>query len=123
MSPWLLWTVAALLSWGVWAVLSKLLGNRLTAEQSQALSTLGLAPILLPLAWGAGSALRSASRNGLALAFLGGTITCLGNIAYYSAVARGEKVATVASITARCRDPRANGSRSSAISAPRPSSH
>ena len=100
MSPWLLWTVAALLSWGVWAVLSKLLGNRLTAEQSQALSTLGLAPILLPLAWGAGRALRSASRNGLALAFLGGTITCLGNIAYYSAVARGEKVATVASITA-----------------------
>jgi drug/metabolite transporter (DMT)-like permease len=100
MSSWLLWTIAALLSWGVWAVLSKLLGNALTAEQSQALSTLGLAPILLPLAWSARRALPTASRKGLALAFLGGTITCLGNIAYYSALARGEKVATVASITA-----------------------
>src|SRR5437899_7376755 len=100
MSPWLLWTVAAVLSWGVWAVLSKLLGNGLTAEQSQALSTLGLAPILVPLAWPARSALRSASRKGLAVAFIGGIITFLGNIAYYSAIARGEKVATVASITA-----------------------
>ena len=100
MSPWLAWTVAALLSWGVWAVLSKLLGNGLTAEQSQALSTLGLAPILAPLAWAARSELRSASGKGLALALVGGIITCLGNIAYYSAVARGEKVATVASITA-----------------------
>src|SRR2546423_815562 len=100
MSPWLLWTVAAVLSWGVWAVLSKLLGSALTAEQSQALSTIGLAPILVPLAWQARKALRLASHKGVALAFLGGIITCLGNIAYYSALARGEKVATVASITA-----------------------
>lgn len=99
-SPWLLWTLLALLSWGIWAVLAKLLGNALTAEQSQALSTLGLLPILVPLAFSAGRALRTASRRGLLLAFLGGTITCLGNIAYYAAIARGEKVATVASITA-----------------------
>jgi drug/metabolite transporter (DMT)-like permease len=100
MRAWLLWTIVALLSWGVWAVLSKWLGNALTAEQSQALSTLGLLPILLPLAWKARRGLATASRKGLALAFLGGTITCLGNIAYYAAIARGEKVATVASITA-----------------------
>jgi drug/metabolite transporter (DMT)-like permease len=100
MSPWLLWTVAALLSWGVWAVLAKLLGDALSAEQSQALSTLGLLPILAPLGWKARATLTSASRKGLALAFVGGAITCLGNIAYYAAIARGEKVATVASITA-----------------------
>lgn len=99
-ASWLLWTFAALLSWGVWAALSKLLGNSLTAEQSQALSTFGLLPILVPLAWSARRSLRSASRKGMVLAFLGGAITCLGNIAYYAAVARGEKVATVASITA-----------------------
>lgn len=97
---WLLWTFAALLAWGVWAVLSKLIGNALTAEQSQALSTIGLAPILVPLAMSGRAGLRVASRRGVALAFLGGAITCLGNIAFYAAIARGEKVAAVASITA-----------------------
>ena len=97
---WLLWTFAAVLSWGVWAVLSKMLGDALTAEQSQAISTLGLAPILVPLILSGRRGLRAAPRWGLALAFLGGAITCLGNIAYYAAVARGEKVAAVSSITA-----------------------
>ena len=100
MTPWLLWTLLAVLSWGIWAVLAKWLGDALTAEQSQAVSTLGLIPILVPLAWSSAASLRAASRKGLLLAFLGGAITCLGNIAYYSAIARGEKVATVASITA-----------------------
>jgi len=50
MPAWLTWTFVALLSWGFWAVLSKLLGDALTPEQSQALSTLGILPILLPLA-------------------------------------------------------------------------
>ncbi|MGZ8940400.1 MAG: hypothetical protein ACXW32_14440, partial [Limisphaerales bacterium] len=71
---WLLWTFAALLAWGVWAVLSKLLGDALTAEQSQALSTIGLAPILLPLAMSGRAELRVASRRGVALGFLGGAI-------------------------------------------------
>ena len=100
MPAWLSWTLAALLSWGVWAVLSKALGDALTAEQSQALSTIGLMPILVPLALKTRLTWRAASRRGIALAFVGGAITCLGNIAYYAALARGEKVATVASITA-----------------------
>src|SRR5215471_10897125 len=100
MASWFIWTLAALLSWGVWAVLSKALGDALTAEQSQGLSTLGLLPILPPLALKCRGILRSASRWGLTLAFLGGIITCLGNIAFYSALARGEKVAAVVSLTA-----------------------
>jgi transporter family protein len=84
----------------VWAVLSKVLGDALAAEQSQALSTLGLLPILPPLALKCRGTLRAASRRGLALAFVGGIITCLGNIAFYSALSRGEKVAAVASFTA-----------------------
>jgi drug/metabolite transporter (DMT)-like permease len=97
---WLVWAVVAQISWGVWAVLSKLLGDALTAEQSQALSTFGLLPILGPLVCSGGYNLRAASRKGIAFAILGGVITCLGNIAYYAAVSRGEKVATVASVTA-----------------------
>ena len=59
MPAWFIWTLAALLSWGVWAVLSKALGDALTGEQSQALSTLGLLPILLALAWKGGITLRA----------------------------------------------------------------
>jgi drug/metabolite transporter (DMT)-like permease len=92
----------ALLSWGVWAVLSKALGNSLSAEQSQALSTLGLLPILAVLAFKpqVRSGLRSASIRGLFLPFAGGVLSCLGNLAYYGALARGEKVATVVALTA-----------------------
>jgi drug/metabolite transporter (DMT)-like permease len=100
MPRWLLWTFAALLSWGIWAVLSKVLGDALSAEQSQALSTLGMFPILLPLLFSERASLPGASRKGMLLALIGGIVTCLGNVAYYSALARGEKVATVVSLTA-----------------------
>ena len=100
MPAWLTWTIVALMSWGVWAVLAKLLGNALTGEQSQALSTLGILPILLVLALSRQTRLRGASRKGLLLAFVGGLVTCLGNVALYDALGRGEKVATVVSLTA-----------------------
>lgn len=90
----------ALLSWGVWAVLSKLLGDALSGGQSQALSTLGLVPILVWLGWSTRASWRGASRRGVWLAALGGVVTCLGNVAYYAALGRGEKVAAVASLTA-----------------------
>ena len=100
MRAWLTWTIVALLSWGVWAVLAKLLGNTVSAEQSQALSTLGILPILLVLAMSKQTRLRGASRKGLLLALAGGVVTCLGNVALYDALGRGEKVATVVSLTA-----------------------
>lgn len=100
MRAWQIWTLLTLLSWGIWAVLSKVLGNALTPEQSQTLSTFGMVPILIGLACSKGVSLRGASRKGLLLALFGGVVTCLGNIPYYSALARGEKVATVVSLTA-----------------------
>ena len=100
MPTWLTWTFVALLSWGVWAVLSKLLGAGLSAEQSQALSTIGFLPIVVPLAVAGAKGLRVASRRGLLLAVVGGVVSCLGNIPYYAALARGEKFATVLSLAA-----------------------
>lgn len=100
MPAWLTWTLVALLSWGIWAVLSKLLGGTLSAEQSQALSTIGMLPIFLPLVLSKRVALRDASRKGIWLALVGGIVTCLGNVSYYYALGRGEKVATVVSLTA-----------------------
>ncbi len=100
MSPWLLWTFAALLSWGVWAILSKLLGDALSPELSQAVSTLGLLPILVPLALSKEAPLRHAPRTGMLWAFLGGIVSSLGNIAYYAALSRGAKAAAVVPLTA-----------------------
>lgn len=100
MAPWLLWTFAALLSWGVWAVLSKVLGDALSAELSQAISTLGLLPLLVPLAFSKESSIRTAPRTGIAWAFLGGIISSLGNIAYYAALSGGAKAAAVVPLTA-----------------------
>jgi transporter family protein len=100
MPAWLTWTLVTLLSWGIWAVLAKGLGDTLTPEQSQALSTLGMLPIFAPLAMMKRTPLHQASGTGLLLALVGGIVTCLGNIAYYSALARGEKVAAIVSLTA-----------------------
>jgi uncharacterized membrane protein len=100
MPAWLLWTLIALVSWGVWAVLSKAVGNAVSPEQSQALSTLGILPLLLSLALSRRAPLRGISRRGLFWALLGGAVTCLGNVAYYGALTLGEKVATVVSLTA-----------------------
>ena len=40
---------ATVASWGVWAVLAKVIGDRLTGAQSQALSTVGMVPVVLAL--------------------------------------------------------------------------
>lgn len=100
MAPWLTWTIVALLSWGGWAVLSKMLGDALTPGQSQALSTLGTLPILLALARPGCRALKMATARGIVLTIAGGIVTCLGNLAYYAALAGGERVATVVPLTA-----------------------
>ena len=102
MAPWHFWTGVALLSWGIWAVLSKVLGDALTAEQSQSISTLGILPILVFLAFPIfrRGELKMGASRGIALTFVGGVVSCLGNLAYYAALARGEKVATVVSLTA-----------------------
>lgn len=100
MAPWLLWTITTMVSWGLWGVATKLLGTALSGEQIQALSTLGLIPILLPLALHKNASLKGASHKGLALAFLGGVITCLGNIPFFHAVAKGGDFAKVVSLTA-----------------------
>jgi len=99
MPRWFLWTLLAVISWGLWAALSKLIGSQLSAAQSQALSTIGLLPVMIGLA--SSRRLSSTGRRwrGIALAFAAGILTCLGNTAYYQALTI-EKAATVVPLTA-----------------------
>lgn len=88
-----------LLSWGVWAILGRFGDNLVTPAQSQAISTIGLAPILATLLWMRPQGTSPNRRRGIILAFAAGAISSLGNIAYYTALASG-KAATVVPLTA-----------------------
>lgn len=95
---WVFWMVLTLLSWGLWAVLSKKIGGA-SPEQIQALSTLGMLPILAALWTKRGAASHGDRRRGVWLAFGSGIVSVLGNVAYFAALA-DEKAATIVSLTA-----------------------
>jgi drug/metabolite transporter (DMT)-like permease len=82
----LLWTIATLVAWGIWAILGKEIGNALTPSQSQVLSTIGLVPILAALALSKQSQSTGNRGRGIALAFGSGVISCIGNIPFYAAL-------------------------------------
>jgi len=100
MRPWLLWTFLAVVCWGVWAILARLLGESLTAGQQQALSTLGLLPVIAALAISGKLTSQGNRRRGAGYALAAGGLTCLGNIAYYDVLSRGARAATVVPLTA-----------------------
>src|SRR5205809_1220252 len=99
MPRWLLWTLLAMLSWGVWAILSKLIGNTLSAAQSQALSTIGLLPVAFALGLSKRLSASGNRRRGAIYAFAAGILACAGNICYYRAMQIGEKASTVVALT------------------------
>lgn len=100
MPRWFLLTVLAVLCWGLWAVISKLIGESVTAAQSQALSTLGLIPVMLALARSKKLTATGNRRRGALNGFLAGALTCAGNVAYYHALGAGAKASTVVPLTA-----------------------
>lgn len=100
MPRWFLFTAIAVLCWGIWAVISKLIGDTITAAQSQALSTVGLLPVMIALGCSGRLTTTGNRTRGLVLAFAAGALTCGGNIAYYHALNSGAKAATVVPLTA-----------------------
>ena len=100
MPAWFVWTLVTLVSWGVWAICPRMIGSHITAAQSQAMSTLGILPVLVALA-----AMRTAavpggrSGRGMALALASGVLSALGNVACYAAMRSG-KVAAVNALIA-----------------------
>jgi uncharacterized membrane protein len=97
---WLFPCLLTLLFWGSWAVVYKVIGARLTAVQSQALSTLGIVPIVLLLAGSPRRLTGTRKLRGSVYAFSAGVLSGLGNIAYYQAIDRGGKASTAAAVTA-----------------------
>jgi transporter family protein len=100
MPRWLLWTAVAVVSWGVWAVLAKVIGGGLTGAQSQVLSTVGIVPVILMLARSRDLKNRSSGRRGAYYALAAGIVSGLGNVPYYDLFGRGGTAATAVSLTA-----------------------
>jgi uncharacterized membrane protein len=100
MPAWFAWSLLALVSWGVWAIIARVIGTALSPAQAQALSTLGMLPVIatLPLVRTKQASLNP--RKGTAIALAAGVLSCLGNVTYYHALNRGEKAATVVPLTA-----------------------
>ncbi len=97
---WFLWTLVALISWGVWAVVSKVIGDALAAAQIQALSTVGLLPAVAVLAFARKPPVSPTPRYGVLCGFAAGVLASLGNVAYYHALSLGGKASTVTPLTA-----------------------
>jgi bacterial/archaeal transporter family protein len=100
MPAWLLWTAVAVVSWGVWAVLAKVIGDGLTGGQSQALSTVGMVPVVVAFLWSKNVASHPGRRKGVCYALVAGAVSGLGNVPYYDLFARGGTAATAVSLTA-----------------------
>lgn len=99
MPRWLVWMLVTLVSWGLWAVLSRMIGDAVDPAHSQAISTLGLAPIIVALWKMQEPAAGGNRRRGIWLAFGSGIVSALGNIAYYAAL-KDAKAATIVPLTA-----------------------
>lgn len=99
MPRWIAWTLLTLVSWGIWAILSKLIGGSISDAQIQVVSTLGILPILAVLFFVPDTPATGNRRRGIWLAFASGIISCLGNIVFYAVLSRGAKAAAVIPLT------------------------
>ena len=100
MPRWLRWSVLALLSWGVWAIMAKLIGEALSGTHNQALSTLGILPVMVALGISRRFSTTGNRRWGILFALAGGAVSCIGNVFYYDALSRGGKAALIVPLTA-----------------------
>src|SRR5262245_9986916 len=100
MPRWLFWTLATVTSRGVWAVLAKEIGDRLTGAPSQALASVGMLPVVLAVACSNAVEVRPAARRGMYYALAAGVVSGLGNVPYYDLYSRGGTAATAVSLTA-----------------------
>jgi bacterial/archaeal transporter family protein len=100
MARWVGWTLATIVAWGIWAILSKLLSDEIKSPaQAQVLSTIGIVPVVLALWMMNDSPAAGSRRRGILIALGSGIVSCLGNIAYFDVFSRGAKTATVIATT------------------------
>lgn len=101
---WLLWSLATIALWGAWGLVSKVASDGVDVYANQLLYTLGLAPLMLFVAWTVWKHSPRESprerRKGIFWAFLTGILGGLGNLAFFQALVKGGEASIVAPVTA-----------------------
>ena len=101
---WLLWSIATIMLWGVWGLVSKVASTGVDAYINQLLYTAGLAPLMVFVAWAVhrhrSGEPRTHRLRGTSWAFLTGILGGLGNIAFFQALVKGGAASIVAPVTA-----------------------
>jgi transporter family protein len=101
---WLLWSMATIVLWGAWGLVSKIASNGVDVYVNQLLYTAGLAPLMIFIAWTVWkhSPRENAKdrRRGVFWAFLTGILGGLGNLAFFQALVKGGEASIVAPGTA-----------------------
>ncbi len=101
---WLLWSLATIVLWGTWGLVSKIASTGVDAYSNQLLYTAGLAPLMVFVAVTVrrqrGNEDRAARRAGIFWAFLTGILGGVGNIAFFQALVKGGAASVVAPVTA-----------------------
>jgi bacterial/archaeal transporter family protein len=101
---WLLWSLATIVLWGVWGLVSKIASNGVDVYVNQLLYTVGLAPLMIFVAWTVWKhsprESPEARRKGVFWAFLTGILGGLGNLAFFQALVKGGEASIVAPATA-----------------------
>ncbi len=80
--------------------MAKLIGSALSGAHSQALSTLGILPVMVALGLLKKSPTTGNRRRGIFYALAGGALSCVGNVVYYDIISRGGKAALIVPLTA-----------------------
>jgi uncharacterized membrane protein len=100
MARWVGWTLATIVTWGIWAILSKLLSDEIESPaQAQVLSTIGILPVVLALWMMKDSPASGSRRRGILVALGSGIVSCLGNIAFFDVFSRGDTTSAVIATT------------------------
>jgi transporter family protein len=95
---WFISAMLALVCWGIWAVLGKV--STLNGPQTQAVSTMGMLPVIVLLAFSKPARADFRKARGSAFAFAAGVCGCIGNIVYYEILKADEKASTLIPLTA-----------------------
>jgi len=95
-APWMLLSLATVVLWGGWGLESKFIVDRISAWTNQVLFSIGLAPLVLWIAFSRNLRRTAGSkRKGMTYGMITGLLGGTGNIAMYLALARGGKASIV----------------------------
>ncbi|MFC5863663.1 EamA family transporter [Acidicapsa dinghuensis] len=101
---WLLWSLATIVLWGAWGLVSKVASDGVDVYVNQLLYTVGLAPLMAFVGWTVWRrSPREAMpqrRKGVFWAFLTGILGGVGNLAFFQALVKGGEASIVAPVTA-----------------------